>query len=278
MSGRAGEGATFYELLDVPGDASFEEIEASYQRRLAYLDVESLALYSMLDGDEAGRERRSLEEAFRTLSDPERRAAYDRAIGSGARSSYPPLLVPESDSDPSVTQGRVGSAAPAESSPPAPARTAAATSAPAPPRALAPPATPSPPASVSEAASASEAASVAHPSRPPAAAASPASPRPRRLKPDLEIAMKPDTVFDGALLRRLRESANASLQDVADLTKINKRYLVAIEADDYAALPAAVYARGFVCEYAKVLSLDPQLVARSFMALYEKSRSGGVAT
>ena len=96
-----------------------------------------------------------------------------------------------------------------------------------------------------------------------------------RLKPTLEIELTDDTEFSGALLRRLRESANATLQDVADITKISKRYLRALEENDYSALPAAVYVRGFVTEYARALGLDSKRVAKSYMSLYKRYREEG---
>ena len=45
--------------------------------------------------------------------------------------------------------------------------------------------------------------------------------------------------------------------DIATLTKISTAHLVAIEAEDFHALPAVVYVRGFVQQVAKHLELDP---------------------
>lgn len=83
--------------------------------------------------------------------------------------------------------------------------------------------------------------------------------------------------LDGTALRRLRESANATLSDVAKITKINKRYLRALEDHDFAALPAEVYIRGFVREYAKVFGLSADDVARGYMLMYarRKKETGG---
>ena len=97
-----------------------------------------------------------------------------------------------------------------------------------------------------------------------------ASGHPRRLQPSQSIEVGPDTEFGGALLRRLRESCPADIETIAEITKIRKRYLLAIEEHDFASLPAAVYVRGFVVEYARVLGLDPQRVAQSYMILYKR--------
>ena len=52
---------------------------------------------------------------------------------------------------------------------------------------------------------------------------------------------------------------------MADMTKISKTYIRSIEADDFDKLPADVYTRGFVYQYAKCLKLNPDLVATSFI-------------
>lgn len=75
----------------------------------------------------------------------------------------------------------------------------------------------------------------------------------------------PETQFDGPLLRRLRESAGASLEAFCESTKISRRYLKAIEADDHGLLPAPVYVRGFVSEYARLLGLEAKRVADSYL-------------
>src|ERR1700755_3533081 len=91
----------------------------------------------------------------------------------------------------------------------------------------------------------------------------------------------PDTVFTGALLKQVREAYRISLRDVSQKTKIGAQYLRAIEEDDFARLPALVYASGFVGEYAKVLKLDPQQVSRTYVRRYkrflEDKQRGGVA-
>lgn len=97
----------------------------------------------------------------------------------------------------------------------------------------------------------------------------------RKLSVDPAIPITAEQEFSGALLRRLRESASASIADVAEITKVGKNYLKAIEDNDFDSLPAPVYVRGFVVEYAKVLGLNSSQVAASYMALYERYRNGG---
>lgn len=60
----------------------------------------------------------------------------------------------------------------------------------------------------------------------------------------------------GATLRKARQDSGATLEDVEYETKIRKRYLAALEREDYADLPSAVYARGFLKTYANYLGLE----------------------
>ena len=60
----------------------------------------------------------------------------------------------------------------------------------------------------------------------------------------------------GEELRREREIRGISLKEIADSTKISKRFLEAIERNDHKTLPAPVFTRGFVREYARYLGLN----------------------
>ena len=88
---------------------------------------------------------------------------------------------------------------------------------------------------------------------------------PSRTDPGAEDAELPD-VLTGPELRRLREARGVSLRQVANTTKIGTRFLEYIEEDRFALLPAPVYLKGFLQEYARTLSLDPRRVADAYMA------------
>jgi len=62
----------------------------------------------------------------------------------------------------------------------------------------------------------------------------------------------------GQRLREAREAKKVSLATVEETTRIRRKYLEALEADDYEALPGGVFAQGFVRNYALYLGLDPQ--------------------
>src|SRR5947208_15107480 len=71
----------------------------------------------------------------------------------------------------------------------------------------------------------------------------------------------------GDELRREREIRGISLKEIADATKISKRFLDAIERNDHKTLPAPVFTRGFVREYARYLGLNSdEMVNRSNFA------------
>src|SRR5688572_14243938 len=64
--------------------------------------------------------------------------------------------------------------------------------------------------------------------------------------------------FFGEELRREREIRGISLKEIADATKISRRFLEAIERNDHKSLPAPVFTRGFVREYARYVGLNAE--------------------
>jgi cytoskeleton protein RodZ len=70
----------------------------------------------------------------------------------------------------------------------------------------------------------------------------------------------------GNWLRRQREVREISLREIADASKISLRYLEAFEQDRFDMLPAPVFARGFLREYAKYVGLDPDEVVNHFIS------------
>lgn len=67
----------------------------------------------------------------------------------------------------------------------------------------------------------------------------------------------------GAFLREARENTGRSVADVAQILRIRRVYLEAIEDGRFDELPGAAYAVGFIRSYATFLRLDvPTIVAR----------------
>lgn len=76
--------------------------------------------------------------------------------------------------------------------------------------------------------------------------------------PDQEPQTHSELASFGDELRREREIRAISLKEIADATKISKRFLDAIERNDHKTLPAPVFTRGFVREYARYLGLNAE--------------------
>ncbi len=62
----------------------------------------------------------------------------------------------------------------------------------------------------------------------------------------------------GTLLVRAREARGLTLEDAERDTRISRRYLQALEAEQFDVIPAPVYARGFLRSYSQYLGIDPQ--------------------
>ncbi len=71
--------------------------------------------------------------------------------------------------------------------------------------------------------------------------------------------------YSGKLIRRLRQLRNLSLDQVVETTRIAPHYLEAIEADDFAHLPANTYVRGYLKELARLLELDHDALVKGYL-------------
>ncbi|QKE72987.1 helix-turn-helix domain-containing protein [Arthrobacter citreus] len=60
----------------------------------------------------------------------------------------------------------------------------------------------------------------------------------------------------GKYLKEAREAKGLSIDDVQELTKIQKRYLEAIEEGNYEILPGQFYVRAFIKQYAETIGVD----------------------
>jgi flagellar biosynthesis protein FlhG len=82
----------------------------------------------------------------------------------------------------------------------------------------------------------------------------------------------PRTEFSGVLLRQVREALGIELREIAERSKIGMAYLQAIEDERFAKLPAPVYVRGFLAEYARLLGLDVERVQDSYLERMKPAR------
>lgn len=78
----------------------------------------------------------------------------------------------------------------------------------------------------------------------------------------------------GARLRQAREARGVSLRELSDQTRIARRYLEAIESDDYKELPGGIFNRSFIKAYAKAVGFNE---AEAVSAYMEVARAQGEA-
>lgn len=68
----------------------------------------------------------------------------------------------------------------------------------------------------------------------------------------------------GQRLKQARQEKKLSLEELQNITKIQKRYLQNIEDGNYDALPGLFYARAFVKQYAEAVGLDAEMVFEEY--------------
>ncbi|MGJ9381477.1 RodZ domain-containing protein [Salipaludibacillus sp. CF4.18] len=64
----------------------------------------------------------------------------------------------------------------------------------------------------------------------------------------------------GIRLKSAREEKGYTLEEMQKVTKIQKRYLMAIEEGDFSKMPGEFYARAFVKSYSEAVGLDPDMI------------------
>jgi cytoskeletal protein RodZ len=72
----------------------------------------------------------------------------------------------------------------------------------------------------------------------------------------------------GETLKQARAHKGVTLKEAEQVTRINRHHLAALEDEQFAVLPALIYQRGFVRNYATYLDLDPG----KLLAMFEEAR------
>jgi curved DNA-binding protein CbpA len=220
----------YYEVLEIPTSAKSEDIYHSYQRAKFAYSSESLAIYSLISGEECRNILSLIEEAYSILSDPAKRRRYDEVRGLNLDfnpTSYSPhahreTVAREEFPRPAASSSFQVSPSPSSSS------------------------------NVTKLVAQNQFALNFV------------------VNADFEKEIEETQEFSGDFLRKIREYKNLDLQRLCDMTKVSRTHLQDIEAEDFSRLPVAVYVRGFVFQYAKCLKLKPELVANSFIARMKK--------
>lgn len=90
---------------------------------------------------------------------------------------------------------------------------------------------------------------------------------------EMERTIRECTDFSGTFLKQVREYKNVTIERMAEMTRISKTHITALENEDVTKLPADVYVRGYVYQYAKVLKLNPDQVATSYLLHFKKLKN-----
>ncbi|MBO1582285.1 helix-turn-helix domain-containing protein [Bacillus sp. XF8] len=80
----------------------------------------------------------------------------------------------------------------------------------------------------------------------------------------------------GQKLKEAREAKGLSIDQLHEVTKIQKRYLVTIEEGDYSILPGAFYARAFIKQYADAVGLNGEELLVEYQSIIPQSESHDV--
>jgi len=244
---------SYYEILEISPDASQEEIHRAYQRARNTYGSASPALYSIFNKQEAQELLRLVDEAYTVLSDQHKRRKYDQEArkagkvpgkadvsskNSSDEADAPSEMEKILDSLGGTPTGSVSKAAQMQSAPNAPIPTRP------------------------------------EPGRQPPVKIGPGTTRfgPYKVDPAMESKIESMSDFDGPVLQRIRTYKNISADQMSEAIRVGRHYLVAIEANDFASLPAIVFVRGFIVQIAKILGLDTEKVSKSYLAHYKSFR------
>ena len=80
----------------------------------------------------------------------------------------------------------------------------------------------------------------------------------------------------GALLRETREARRQTLEEVERATRIRVKYLAAMEAGEFNAIPSAAQTRGFLRNYSQYLGLDADQVLAEYDAPSKRTPFAGL--
>ncbi|MEE8433492.1 MAG: helix-turn-helix domain-containing protein [bacterium] len=284
----------YYDILGVTSSASSEEIRRAYELSKVTFQENSLATYSLFTDEENQEILGLISRAYETLFNPQLRREYDEFLeglkteggyeGARANDFQPkqarqpfqteifqprdPVPSPSFSRDPSQhTSSQRVTVQPARQNRPESLRTegpgpeSLRTEAPGPEslRTEAPG-----PGSFNLDAPRPEPA-------PPPSLSDPAEKLQNREA--LEQYLESVTVFNGPVLKKIRELHGLTLENIAEHTKIRRTYLEYIEEGEFTFLPAEIYVKGFVSLVARMLDLPTERVSTDYMNTYYKKNS-----
>jgi curved DNA-binding protein CbpA len=274
--------ATHYDILDIKPDASPNQIREAYLRAKSAYHKESAALYALISTEEREQMIHLIEQAYKILSNPQRRQEYDQQHGfvvSYAPDNYHPTPFraesvirsevatnrPEQTTNTANTSNNVISI---DRTPPMETDNGEGNDG----LLIAPSTMPSTSIAEPQSTAPARVVSVSSPVltpgwSDPSPAAIPTIQKKDTVSPSMPMQneIESETEWSGPFLRKIREANSISIEEIASITRINKHYLLAIEEDNYAKLPAQVYVRGFITQLTKTLKLPSDKVVNAYM-------------
>lgn len=260
------ESDNFYDILDLRPDASPHQIREAYLRAKATYHKDSAALYSIISTEEREDILHLIEEAYKVLSSPQKRKEYDQKHGildpSGihdlpmssvskdffSQPTYP--TIPSRSSHQKVVSID---------------RTSPFGNEPISEEMLISPTTHTSHQDSSLLTNSQEKMQI-QPNKIESQNRENSSLE--TLKKEIEV----ENDWSGAFLRKVREATSISIEEVSNITKINKHYLFALEEENFSKLPASAYVRGFVSQIAKLYRLPIEKVIQGYMSRLTTSR------
>ena len=238
---------SYYEILEVDPEAPQHVIHEAYQRAKQTYSSDSPALYSMFTPEEAKELLKVIEEAFSVLGNQSLRSTYDEKLRLKKDWEAP---LPESTEAFSIDQAPLSENSWGEGQP-----------------------------SIEQNTSQPEGPSWDNNKGNENFTPPPTNPQfdgktslsTYLIDDSFEAEIREQTHFNGPLLQRIREYKNIPLGQMSDSTRISRSYLESIETNDFENLPAPVFVRGFVIQIAKILDLNEQVVAASYMKLFKEN-------
>lgn len=92
------------------------------------------------------------------------------------------------------------------------------------------------------------------------------------VKPEMESEIESTELVDGPFLQKIRLYKGVTLEKMSDEIRVIKSTLIALEANDLDALPVAVFTRGFVVQFARLLGLNEKKISDSYMKFFRAKR------
>jgi curved DNA-binding protein CbpA len=224
------EKKNYYEVLEIATNANPQEIESAYVRAKNAYSGDSVALYSLMTKDECDAVLGQIEEAYSVIGFPEKRREYDRLRGFN-QSGF-------AQNYGSVDQPVHGKSAFENRA--------------------------------KDAVQYEDFGSNLIEAKVSKITAQKKFGLEYEENAELDKAILECTDYSGPFLKKIREYKNVTIERMAEMTRISKTHIKALEDEDLPKLPADVYVRGYVYQYAKVLKLNPEAVAASFLVNFKK--------